>query len=86
MTIIPHTQMVLGRERKQLGGALANRDWAAVKQGDADLMAALSQATDDPNKDMATLLRELREVVALYRDIINQCDVSVQALTIPDNR
>lgn len=80
MAIIPHTQMVLGRERKQLSGALATGDWSAVKQGDARLMAALSQATDDPGKDMSALLRELREVVGLYRDILDECDRRAKAL------
>lgn len=80
MAIIPHTQMVLGRERKQLNTALATGDWSAVKRGDTRLMAALSRATDDPGKDMSALLKELREVVGLYRDILNQCDHRVQAL------
>lgn len=80
MVIIPHTQMVLGRERKQLNSALASGDWKAVKEGDSRLMAALSRATDDPAKDMSALLKELREVVGLYRDILNRCDHGVQAL------
>lgn len=80
MAIIPHTQLMLGRERKQLSGALACGDWSAIKQGDSRLMAALSRATDDPAKDMTALLNELREVVGLYRGILNQCDLSVQAL------
>lgn len=81
MTLIPNTQMILGREKKHLADALSNRDWNAVKQGDARIMAAVSGAADDPSKDMATLLKELREVVGLYRDILAQCDHSVQALT-----
>ncbi|WP_439134326.1 hypothetical protein [Pseudomaricurvus sp.] len=80
MTLIPNTQMVMGREKRQLAEALSGRDWHAVKQGDARMMDAVSQAADDPSKDMATLLKELREVVGLYRDILAQCDISVQAL------
>lgn len=80
MVIIPHTQMRLGRERKQLSGALASGNWSAVKQGDARLIEALSHATDDPGKDLSALLKELREVVGLYRDILSECDRHMSAL------
>lgn len=81
MTLIPNSQMVLGREKKQLAEALSDRDWHAVKLGDLRMMEAVSDAADDPSKDMATLLKELREVVGLYRDILAQCDINVSALS-----
>ncbi len=74
MALIPNSHMTLGRERRSLSRALRDGDWQAIQQGDATLIKALGEATEDPNRDLASLLKEMREVIVLYQDILAQCN------------
>ena len=73
-TVIPTSQLKLGRQRKSLRDALSQRDWSSVKALDESLMQSLRQASSDPNRDLASLIKELKVVVGLYRDILSECD------------
>lgn len=73
-TVIPTSQLKLGRQRRSLRDALSQRDWASVKVLDESLMQSLRQASSDPNRDLSSLIKELKVVVTLYRDILNECD------------
>lgn len=78
--LVPFSQLQLCRQRKSLSDALASRDWDSIKRLDQSLIDSVNSAADDPGRDMATLLKELKVVVGLYRDIIQQCDDSVNLL------
>ncbi|MBB3168432.1 hypothetical protein [Simiduia aestuariiviva] len=70
MSLVPHSQLRLVRIRKALEGALAAQEWDRLRQLDVDLMAALDQASDDPNRHPETLLSELAVIVDLYKDLV----------------
>lgn len=80
MAVIPETQLQLVRQRRELQRAFDRRDWVRVKAMDTELLNALSIADDDSNKDPATLLNELRQVVGLYRSIVDECGQSLHDL------
>lgn len=75
MALVTHTQWRLARMRKALQKALAEQDWAKVRQFDVSLMQALEDASDDPNRDAKTLLAELDAIVNLYKDLVLSSDL-----------
>ena len=77
MAVIPSSQLELCRQRRHLTSALANGEWQAIAALDRRLVERVNEATDDPDRNLPALLKELRLVVEVYRDMLQQCDVSL---------
>ncbi len=80
MAVIPSSQLDLCRQRKLMATALHQHDWSSIKALDSELCQSVAGAADDPSRDLALLLKELRVVVGLYRSILSQCDLSARDL------
>lgn len=78
MSVVPVSQVELVRERKGFERVISQRSWHQVLDQEKRLIAAVNEASEDSAKDMASLLSEMRTVVALYRDLIDQCAVRVE--------
>lgn len=78
MVVVPPSQLELCRQRKRMSTALEQRDWAAVKRLDSALVEGVASAAGDPERDLSTLLNEMRLVVALYRNLLQNCDDSAR--------
>ncbi len=82
MALVPHSQLRLARVRKSLESALAAQDWKNLRDLDLALMEALDDASDDPNRDPATLLSELTAIVDLYKDLVLSSELHRQTQSL----
>jgi len=57
----------LMQERRRLDRAYHQQDWDEFTRLDPILMACIKKASDDPHRNAAALLREIKQVVGLYR-------------------
>ena len=78
MAVIPQSQVALCRQRRHMADALDRLDWEAVKSSDVELINAVDLAADDPQRDLGELLQELKAVVGLYKQVLNQCELDVR--------
>lgn len=79
-TLVPFSQLELCRQRKSLGDALQARDWCSIQDLDQRLIESVDAAADDADRDMGSLLKELKVVVALYREILRECGDTVNEI------
>ena len=79
MAVVPITQLALTRSKRHLRRALQQRDWHSLMAVDLELGARLASATDDPHRDQGELLRELRNILRLYTDVVDTCRDEVNA-------
>ena len=77
MAVIPTSQFELCRQRRQLNAALDSGEWESVGALDKALIELVNKAADDPDRNLPELLKELRSVVLLYKDMLQQCDGSL---------
>ncbi len=73
MSLIPETQMALMRERKQFEKAFDLRNWSDVCEQEKQLVSAVNEAFTDSEKDLGLLLKEMKTVVAVYRELLDVC-------------
>ncbi len=81
MSVIPCSQVELMRIRREVNDALQNRDWYRVKDADLSLGLRLHKAATDPQRNPTALLREVQEIVHLYRQLVDACRGEVAALS-----
>ena len=84
MSVVPHSHFQLSRQRKQLQSALLQADWHDILEREKQLIAGLDEATDDPSRDLDTLLTEMQQVLALYKRMVEQCSSDAEALARGD--
>lgn len=73
MSLIPETQIALMRERKQFEKTCDQRDWSEVCEREKQLIGAVNDAFTDSEKDLGLLLKEMKTVVAAYRELLDVC-------------
>lgn len=73
MSLIPETQMTLMRERKQFERVFGQRNWSSVCEQEKQLVGAVNDAFTDSEKDLGLLLKEMKAVVAVYRELLDVC-------------
>ena len=77
MSVVPVSQFQLVRERKNFERVIAKKSWHQVVDQEQRLIAAVNEAGDDCDKDLASLIAEMRTVISVYRDLIDQCSIRV---------
>jgi|GEM_PF-3770326 len=82
MAVIPSSHMQLVRARHKLSRALESQDWTVIGQLDKHLGEALTKAAEDPSRDALCLMSELKDIIGLYRDLIEGCQQKVSKLGI----
>ena len=73
MAVVPYSQVKLVQLRRQIREALDLGDWRRVKVTDRLLGEQLREASRDPGRDPGELLREVRAILNLYRDLVEAC-------------
>ena len=73
MSVIPASQIVLMRKRKQLHVLMQERRWDEVAQIEAELFEDIKLATQDPQRSPKQLLAELGSVIRVYRELSDLC-------------
>lgn len=81
MSVIPESQLLLSRQRKILEDALSIKSWQDIAVIDRELSKALDVATTDSEKNMDVLLKEVKLIVALYRQLVDSCRDEVSNLS-----
>ena len=84
MSVVPHSQFQLSRQRRQLQTALLQGDWRDIMEREKQLIAGLDEATEDPSRDLDSLLGEMQQVLALYKRMVEQCGSDAEALARGD--
>ncbi len=59
----------LVQERRKLDRAYHQQNWDEFQRLDPILMACIKTASEDPFRDAAALLKEIKRVVRLYRQM-----------------
>ena len=84
MSVVPVSQFELVRERKSFERVIEDRSWHELFDQEKKLITAVNRASEDSEKDLASLLTEMRTVVAVYRDLIDRCSMSIDAGVVGD--
>lgn len=84
MSVIPSTQLRLVRERKQFKRLIDEQCWNQLLEKDRELMAAVSDASEDPDRDLHSLLSEMKAVVSNYRDLLDSYSETVNGYVAGD--
>lgn len=80
MSIIPSSQLVLSRSRRDITKAVDEGDWLLVSALDKQLGDDLNLAHTDSQRDPAVLLAELSQLLSLYKKIMTRCDTQAREL------
>lgn len=80
MSVIPSSQLVLSRNRRDLSKAMAKGDWSEVSILDKQLAEALEVASTDEGRDLGALLSELGHLLGLYKDLMKTCDENTRRI------
>ncbi|MGH1371916.1 MAG: hypothetical protein ACRBBW_07775 [Cellvibrionaceae bacterium] len=86
MSVIPSTQLRLARESRQFKRLVDEQQWERLLKQDGELMAAVSDAADDPERELGALLLEMKAVVANYRSLLDSCSQQVERYVVGDAR
>ncbi len=73
MAVIPSSQLALARARKSMEQALITSNWDSVCELDKALSEALQLAVEDSHRDSRSLLKELAQILPIYRRLVEQC-------------
>jgi len=73
MAVIPQSQLVLMRKRKQLHELMREHRWAEVATIEAELFREINRAVQDSQRSPKELLAELGSVINLYKELSLLC-------------
>lgn len=73
MSVVTVSQAKLVRLRQTMNQLLRKQDWQAILELESELMALVDEAIKDSHRDPAELLKELGQVLGLYRSLSEQC-------------
>ncbi len=71
--IIPASQMVLMRKRKQMHRLMAEKRWDEVSLIEGQLFRDINLAVNDPERSPKELLSELGSVIHVYKELSMLC-------------
>lgn len=69
MSVLTLSLYALKQERRKLERAYHQHDWDEFSRLDPVLMACIKTASEDPYRNAAGLLKEVKRVVGLYREM-----------------
>ncbi|MFT7387474.1 MAG: hypothetical protein ACI8VC_000714 [Candidatus Endobugula sp.] len=73
MVIIPESQMVLMRKRRQLNQLIKEQKWDDILCLERQLYDDITAAVQDPQRSPKELLAELGGVIGLYKELSAMC-------------
>jgi hypothetical protein len=71
--IVPASQMVLMRKRKELYQLMEESKWDEVSAMEKQLFNDINEAVKDPQRSPKELLSELSSVIGLYKELSALC-------------
>ena len=80
MAVIPASQLVLMRKRKQLHQLMKAHRWEEVAAIESELFREINAAAQDPQRSPKELLAELGSVIALYKELSALCRLYSQQI------
>lgn len=79
--IVPASQMVLMRKRKELCRLVEAHKWSEVSAMERELFNDINKAVQDPNRSPKELLTELGSVISVYKELSALCRFYGKTLT-----
>jgi hypothetical protein len=73
MVIIPESQMVLMRKRRELNNLIKEHKWDDILCIERQLYEDITAAVQDPQRSPKDLLVELGGVIRLYKELSAMC-------------
>jgi hypothetical protein len=73
MAVISFSEATLRKKRQAMQDALRRRDWRLIGDIDLSVNELLQEISVESHCDAFSLLKEVRQVVALYRSILDVC-------------
>ncbi len=73
MTVVPASQMILMRKRKQLCQLIKEQRWSEVSDVEQQLFHDINRAAEDPSRSPKELLAELGAVITVYKELSILC-------------
>lgn len=73
MSVVPASQMVLMRKRKQLHQLMKEHKWDEIAQIEKELYRDINKAVEDQQRSPKELLGELGSVIAVYKELSTLC-------------
>jgi len=73
MVVIPESQMVLMRKRRELNRLIDAHQWDDILRIERELYSDISLAVQDPQRSPKDLLIELGGVIRLYKELSAAC-------------
>lgn len=83
MSVIPRSQLSLMRKRRELKQLMDAGEWQRILQLESDLFAEIDMAVQDSNRSPQDLLKELGQVIRLYRELSDACYLYGQSTPQP---
>lgn len=71
--IVPASQLVLARKRKQMCQLIQEHKWKEVSAMERALFNEINTAVQDPNRSPKELLEELGSVISVYKELSTFC-------------
>lgn len=72
-TVIPASQLVLMRKRRELHQLIKAHRWEDVSKIERELFHDINMAAEDPKRSPKELLAELSSVISLYKELSALC-------------
>jgi hypothetical protein len=73
MVIVPESQMVLMRKRRELNQLIKDHKWDEIVLIERQLFDDINSAVKDPQRSPKDLLAELGGVIRLYKELSIAC-------------
>ncbi len=73
MAVVPASQMVLMRKRKQLHQLMKEHKWDQIADIEKQLYNDINRAVEDQERSPKELLAELGSVIAVYKELSTLC-------------
>ncbi|MGS2716848.1 hypothetical protein ACVBE9_01625 [Eionea flava] len=80
MVVVPESQMILMRKRRELKQLIADHRWDDILRIERELFSDISLAVQDPQRSPKELLAELSGVIRLYKELSVACKQYSQTL------
>jgi N-methylhydantoinase B/oxoprolinase/acetone carboxylase alpha subunit len=79
--VVPASQMVLMRKRKELCQLIQDNKWNEVSEMERELFNDINRAVQDPERSPKELLAELGSVISVYKELSALCKFYGKKLT-----